>query len=254
MSIISKLDYMHIGASRSGSSWIWEHLHHHPNIRTPTGKKNVRFWNSDIEVARGRLEEAPTMEWYKTTYNPVAGQINVDCTDSHSWLTTTEIQKIFENYPDVKISYCLRNPVDTLWGHICKKSHTRKSFEYTKKLATCRTFQNKELLPYRLNVNYRENYNNWAQHTNVYCFQFDDIKNKPNEVLQSIAKLMGIDDTVWNNDNRIFQPWNKTKDKPKMDKQTAAFLIDEVIDEIVFMEELFDKDLSNWKTISYYIK
>jgi hypothetical protein len=218
------LDYMHIGASRAASCWVWENLRDHPELHNPTGKKNVRYWNRNIETSRGRKTGIlKSLDKYKSNYQRIDGKLNIDMTDSNSWIHKDDIQSVFENYPGVKVSYCFRNPVETMWSHTHRKVDNTTSVEFLKLLATNRGVKtvkmqakmiSGKLLPYRCNVNYRENYNNWSQHADLHVILFDDIKHDPKNVLISIADFIGIDNTFWDNpkpSDQSKQVTNKTK-------------------------------------------
>ena len=260
------LDYMHIGASRAASSWLWRNLKPHPEIRNPTGgddvpkDKNVRFWNQDVEIARGRIGKGKPLRWYKEQYRRVPGQINVDMTDSNSWIPKERIQQISENFPDVKISYCIRNPIDTMWSHLYLRVSKFPNIDFMKEAATIREVgrskYNKKKpinIPWRPNVAYQQNYENWSKYFDVYCFLFDDVIVNPKKIFQSIADMTNIDNTFWDDrEDLISLKQNASKGKPKMFKEFGEILLEELDDEITFIEEYFDRDFSHWRDIEYY--
>ena len=259
------LDYMHIGASRAASCWVWENIRDHPELHNPTGKKNVRYWNRKLEKSRGAVRHGiKSLDNYKANYQRINGKLNIDMTDSNSWISKEQVQEVFETYPDVKVSYCFRNPVETMWSHTHRKVDNTTPVKFMNLLATNRKVKTVEkqakmvsgkLLPYRCNVDYRENYNKWSQHTDLHVILFDDIKHNPKNVLISIADFIGIDNTFWDKseqNNQSKQVTNKTPKKSKITEKYAQILIDELSDEITFMEELFSRDFSHWRSVENY--
>lgn len=99
------LNFLGIGAQKCGTTWLYDALATHPGIAFPAGKE-VHYWNSP----RGR-----SIEWYSTLFNDDT-QINGDITPAYSFLPKTTIQKIHAGFPNLRLIYLIRNPMERAWS------------------------------------------------------------------------------------------------------------------------------------------
>lgn len=102
------LDFVCIGAQKCGTTWLYEHLRKHPEITFPAGKE-VHFW--DKKYAKG-------VGWYQSLFGGVGldakrcGEI----TPSYAILSPELIKECHKNFPDLKIIYLIRNPIERAWS------------------------------------------------------------------------------------------------------------------------------------------
>jgi hypothetical protein len=127
------VDFLIIGAQRTGTTWTWECLRRHPEIFIP--RKEMHFWDKEIrEIHPGGpyshfakyffgKDESPITESdinaYRTRFKPAKGRLKGESTPSYSIISINGVKKIREVLPDVRIVYTVRNPVDRLWSSIC---------------------------------------------------------------------------------------------------------------------------------------
>lgn len=99
-------DFLYIGSSKSGSTWIFKLLSWHPQIYMYPGK-HLGFFTR--EFAKG-------WDWYLSNFKAgpehmVAGEA------SHSYLLSADARdRIHERLPDVKLLVCLREPVERTYS------------------------------------------------------------------------------------------------------------------------------------------
>ncbi|AUC56765.1 hypothetical protein CDO87_26190 (plasmid) [Sagittula sp. P11] len=99
---MTKPDFIFLGASKSGSSWLHNYFVRHPDIFVPTAK--------DIYFFKDYYHKGTA--WYEGFFAPakpgqVAGEI------CHDYLHNREaISRIAADYPDAKLICSLRQPVD----------------------------------------------------------------------------------------------------------------------------------------------
>jgi len=95
-------DFVFVGPSKSGSTWIFELLRSHPQVFVPVAK-DIYFF--DRHYSKGR-------EWYESFFAPAKrGQVRGEI--SHDYLANREaLQRLAAMYPSVKVMCCLRNPYD----------------------------------------------------------------------------------------------------------------------------------------------
>ena len=98
----SRPNFLHIGPSKAGSTWIFKILSWHPDIYAYPGK-NLGFFSTRYENG---------VDWYLDQFQPepqhqAVGEV------SHSYLVSPEAPKrIRDLLPDVKLTVCLREPVE----------------------------------------------------------------------------------------------------------------------------------------------
>jgi LPS sulfotransferase NodH len=101
------LDFLGIGAQKSGTTWLYEMLRRHPEIRFPGGKE-IHFWNA--HRARG-------VEWYRELF--AGGEPGVrqgEITPAYAMLEAAVIREIRALNPALRVIYILRNPLERAWS------------------------------------------------------------------------------------------------------------------------------------------
>jgi hypothetical protein len=101
------LDFLGIGAQKSGSSWLYVMLNLHEGIRFPAGKE-IHFW--DLNRARG-------VEWYRGLFAGDAPEIRKgEITPAYAILPVHVIREIRAFSPAARVLYTIRNPVERAWS------------------------------------------------------------------------------------------------------------------------------------------
>ena len=101
------LNFVGIGAQKAGTTWLYSNLSKCPNIQFPAGKE-VHFW--DIHYGQG-------IDWYKNQFlNVPEDTICGDITPAYAILPPQKIKEAYAAFPDAKIIYILRNPIERAWA------------------------------------------------------------------------------------------------------------------------------------------
>ncbi|WP_299734055.1 sulfotransferase [uncultured Tateyamaria sp.] len=99
---MSKPGFIFVGASKAGSSWLYNYFVRHPGIFVPTAK-DTYFFKTYYDKG---------VDWYEEFFaaagpDQIAGEI------CHDYLHDREaIDRIAAEYPDIKLICSLRQPVD----------------------------------------------------------------------------------------------------------------------------------------------
>lgn len=99
------LNFLGIGAQKSGTSWLYKALSEHPKIAFPGGKE-VHFWDQQRSLG---------VEWYAQLFSNEA-YINGDITPAYGFLPTEVIQEIYDLMPHLRLIYLIRNPIERAWS------------------------------------------------------------------------------------------------------------------------------------------
>lgn len=99
---MSEPNFLYIGTSKAGSTWIFKVLSWHPQIHM-YGGKDLNFFTH--EYGNG-------WDWYVNQFNPTSSQPVVGEV-SHSYLASPEAcERIHAHLPNAKLMVCLREPVE----------------------------------------------------------------------------------------------------------------------------------------------
>jgi hypothetical protein len=102
------LNFLGIGAQKAGTTWLFERLHLHPAIYFPGGKE-VHFW--DQHYAKG-------VGWYRSLFEneSLTAKTCGDITPAYAILAPELIKECHENFPELKLIYIIRNPIERAWS------------------------------------------------------------------------------------------------------------------------------------------
>lgn len=180
------VELFHLGPPKTATTWLYHCLKEHPNIST-SRRDAIHYF--DIHYA---LDE----NWYDehfVTHSPrVEGNIRFDPTYSYICCPKS-IERIAKYNPDAKIVYCLRNPVERAFSHYW---HIKKQI-------------GSEKIKFHDIVTHYNNYTTWMEHglvapsmqlikdnfdaKNIHIILYEDQRDKPEEVWQTVCFLAGID-------------------------------------------------------------
>ncbi|MDP6111304.1 MAG: sulfotransferase [Planctomycetota bacterium] len=100
-------NFLHIGAPKAASSWLWQVCKEHPEIFVPESPDNVNFFT--VHFHRG-------LGWYEETYfsgaqnEPAVGEF------SNSYMMfEPALDRIAAHLPEAKLTLTLRHPVERAW-------------------------------------------------------------------------------------------------------------------------------------------
>ncbi|MCH8827983.1 MAG: sulfotransferase domain-containing protein [Planctomycetes bacterium] len=115
-------NFLYIGTSKAGSTWLYNLLNHHPDVFMAPGKGTYFF---DRHFDKG-------LEWYRGHFRN-AGDKKIVAEVSHSYLYSPEAcQRIADLNPEMRLMVCLREPVDRAFSsyldHV-KNNKFRGDFE-----------------------------------------------------------------------------------------------------------------------------
>lgn len=188
------LALVHIGMMKAGSTWLHHWLSAHPELAAPFDKrrderpgKNPYFWNRDDPHGRHprRMKDPMyTPEEYRAAVDSVPKAIDV--TDSYSFMPLDCIKALKEAHPDVLVTYCARDPIETLWSYM--RMHHLKPDDVERGEAQRAV----------LNARVDRNMGNWKMAGfEPRIIPFHDIEDDPFGVLERFAQWLDVDRKFW---------------------------------------------------------
>lgn len=204
-------DFLIVGAAKSGTSSLHSYLSKHPDIYMPEKRKELYFWHVATNTNRSIIDHAgegniPTqlgeyLEYFKDAREE---QITGEACPSYLYFHDHVLQNLkrhHTNWEDVKIIVILREPVSRIisqYRFVCKKQLDPEILSFSDSLkAEADRVERNELLPdlFYTEVSryvgqvefYRKNFNN------VHVCLYDDLKEKPRELLENLCAFLGVD-------------------------------------------------------------
>jgi hypothetical protein len=97
---VDMLDFLGIGAQKAGTTWIYQHLSRHPDIRFPAGKE-VHFW--------GRCGSNGAEWWTGLFAEDHQRQKQGEITPAYATLDEATIREIAALAPNLRVFYSLQS-------------------------------------------------------------------------------------------------------------------------------------------------
>lgn len=177
------IDFIGIGAQKSGTSWAYACLYEHPEICAPV--KEIHFF-SRPRFVKGK-------EWYESHFkncdsNKQKGEF------STSYLYSKEAsERIKHLYPEVKLIAILRNPVTRA---VSQYFNAIKSGEIHSTV-TFETFMRDEssMIGQGLYAEQLTRYLHFFKREQILVLIYEDIKKDPQAFMKQIYSFLGVDNT-----------------------------------------------------------
>lgn len=196
------LDFLIIGAMRSGTTTLYELLKNHPEVQLPPGKE-VPFFSEDNEFRKG-------LDWYLkknfTSQPPVKGTITpqymYNTEGRRSKITAERISKSLGK--DLKIIAILRHPIQRAFSHHSYAlRHNYDDRPFQEAVSEIIDNPKSEVLKDRHNQRYsylsRSEYGNslspyfdYFASENLLILFTDELEHKPEQVFKKICTFIGV--------------------------------------------------------------
>ena len=168
-----------IGAARSGTTWAWECLRHHPEV-VVTQPKETDYFSHHFD--RGE-------EWYLTHYPPsqlpVRGEVNPGYL--HHPLAA---ERIFQLYPESRIVAILRDPRERAVSHVLFRARAEGASNRHEDLSAYAT---DELLERSLYYTALKPYYEKFGPDRVKILFYDDLRASPVDFQSELYRAVGAD-------------------------------------------------------------
>jgi hypothetical protein len=182
------------GAEKSGTSSLVFYLSEHDSIYIPSVKE-IYFFNNEENFKRG-------VEWYEKWFSGWSGERAVgECTPLYMYDPTCS-GKIHRMFPEMKLIFILRNPIDraysNYWHQIRggKEFHTfEKSLEKKRKPIGKTKFYNRPYAYLDKGCYYLQlrRFTEKFTRDQMYVVIFDDLIDYPQKVLDKICSFLEVE-------------------------------------------------------------
>ncbi len=177
------IDFIGIGAQKSGTSWAYTCLYDHPQVCAPL--KEIHFFS------RSRFEKG--QEWYESHFNKCE-PASVKGEFSTSYLSSPEAPyRIHAAYPNAKLIAILRNPIDRAYSqyrNAIKAGEIPESMSF-ETFAT----QEKSVLEQGKYAEQLDRYFSLFPREQLLVLVYEDIKKDPIAFMRRMYDFLGVDPT-----------------------------------------------------------
>ncbi|MFY0626294.1 MAG: sulfotransferase domain-containing protein [Reichenbachiella sp.] len=192
MDKITKLDFVVVGVQKSATTWIYECLKNHPEISLKNNKYEINYFGGENFRKLGE-------SWFWNQFDnsaKVKGDVSVEYIKDKEAL-----KELKENFTDVKVILCLRNPVEraisAFYWYQRKSLVTSEPIEQQFEDALCNRTDNAKLK----DILDRGKYSDQVQflldhfeHNQIGICLYDELSISPDIFLHNIFKFIDLAD------------------------------------------------------------
>ncbi len=175
------IDFIGLGAQKSGTSWAYACLYEHPEICAPV--KEIHFFS------RPRYEEG--ISWYEAHFKKCdEGKLKGEFSTSYLYSDETP-ERIRTCYPNAKLIAIMRNPITRGYSQY---RNSIKAGEISEEMSF-EDFAEKEKSVWEqgLYAEQLERYYNYFPKEQVLALVYEDIKKDPIAFMKQIYAFLGVD-------------------------------------------------------------
>ena len=207
-------DFLCVGAQKSGTSWLYRQLEPHPDFWMPLVKE-LHYFDELSRIPavasarprddrdRGFLERIKRLsaqphldlESYARLFEPKEPLLSGDITPAYSMLSDEIIERIVHRFPNLKVIFLARDPVERAWSQLSMGVRLRNitPFDVSDVDDVIRNLMNPGVL---LRSHPSKIVARWKRHVRPELFRiffFDDLEKNPAELRSSVLLFLGAD-------------------------------------------------------------
>lgn len=196
------------GASRSGTTTLYHFLTQHPNIYMPSKKKELSFFEKEVNYERGnefyesffQVNDDRKMAFGESSPPYFHKGIKVGVSGEHVFDDNNDApNRLYKYNPDVKLIFTLRNPISRLLSQYWKNvnSGTEKSYLFEALKQELNGDRNPEVTTncWMYKNSYSIHLNHWFSifpKDNIKVFIFEDWINNLDKLMQEIEQFLNL--------------------------------------------------------------
>lgn len=175
------IDFIGVGFSRCGTTWIAKCLQEHPEICTPEWKE-VNFFDFDYNYNKG-------IGFYKSFFKGYENKVIGEYCPEYVY-EEEALRRMSKDFPDTKIILSLRNPIDRAFSHFLYVKRKNGQIQMFDEL-----FEHdpKGVIDKSMYGKYLGRIYQYFKPEQVLVLIHDDYKNNPKKFIQSIYQFLNVD-------------------------------------------------------------
>lgn len=245
---MTRPNFLHIGAAKCASSWLWRVCKEHPQIYVPETPDNVNFFT--VAYHRG-------LDWYEATYfADVADELVVGEFSNSYMVHEPAMQRISRDLPNVRMTMTIRNPIERVylqWGH----THLKKKLGFDPDAgigiplervvhhhghAWFRLYVEPGLYAFLLKRLYR-----YFDREQILVMLHDDLVADDRAFLHRFYEFLGVDPASETSLTGVDVNSDVESEKHALSEELRAELRAVYRDDVAQLEEMLGRNLSHWQ-------
>lgn len=207
-------DFMCIGAHKSGTTWLYQQLDSHPDFWMPPVKelhyfdqlsrvqhsappccrdeRDLRFFdNLNSLSAKAHID----LENYGRLFELKGALLSGDISPNYSTLSSKLIRQIAGYFPNLKVIFLARDPVQRFWSHLSMEVHYRQiePFDATNIDDVHRNLLRRGMRLRSYPSTVVERWKRYVHPDRFRVYFFDDLQRNPTELQRSILQFLAAD-------------------------------------------------------------
>jgi hypothetical protein len=183
------LDFLVIGAHKSGTTALFQYLRYHPQIFLPP-EKEIAFFSNESWFAQGWDKFAEEF-FYQASLNALWGKV------TPQYMAFSRVpQRLHDTMPEVKLIALLRNPVDRAFSHYRMALRTNSERRTFEDVVSKNRKEDKSPGYFSLGEYGRilSGYLQYFPLNQLLILFTDDLESRPQFVVDSIIRYLGVDE------------------------------------------------------------
>ncbi len=205
-------DFLCIGAHKAGSTWLYQQLDSHPDFWMPPVKE-LHYFDQLSRVQRAAhprcrderdlqflerlkslgIEPGIDLENYGRLFEPKASLLSGDISPNYSTLSNEVIRRVVKYFPNLKVIFLARDPVERVWSHLSMEVHYRQiePFDVTNIDEINRNLLRRGMLLRSYPSAVVARWKRYVHSEQFRVYFFDDLQSNPAELRRSILRFLG---------------------------------------------------------------
>ena len=205
-------DFLCIGAHKAGSTWLYQQLDSHPDFWMPPVKE-LHYFDQlsrvqraarprcrderDLQFLEGLkslgAEPGIDLENYGRLFEPKASLLSGDISPNYSTLSNEVIRRVAKYFPNLKVIFLARDPVERVWSHLSMEVHYRQiePFDVTNIDEINRNLLRRGMLLRSYPSAVVARWKRYVHSEQFRVYFFDDLQSNPAELRRSILRFLG---------------------------------------------------------------
>jgi hypothetical protein len=214
MAAASRPDFLCVGAHKGGTTWLYQQLDSHPDFWMPPVKE-LHYFDQLSRVQRASpprrrderdlrfleslksLSGEPCMdlENYARLFAPKGSLLSGDISPNYSTLSKKLVRRIIRYFPDLRVIFMARDPVERVWSHLSMEVHHRQiePFDATDVGEVNRNLLRRGMLLRSYPSAIVARWKRYVHPDRLRVYFFDDLQRNPTELRRSILHFLGAD-------------------------------------------------------------
>ena len=207
-------DFLCVGVHKGGTTWLYHQLDCHPDFWMPP-LKELHYLDQFSRVQRASsprcrderdrrfieninsLSAKPYLDFehYAQLFEPKGPLLSGDISPNYSTLGNDVIRRLVEHFPNLKVIFMARDPVERLWSHLSMELHYHQiePFDVTNVDEINRNLLRRGLLLRSYPSVIVARWKRYVPPDRFRTYFFDDLQRNPTELRHCILDFLGAD-------------------------------------------------------------